>query len=83
MLPLDSPSLSEDLVLQVFKLRHIRDGFGLVYTVIQNELKDHPALDLPATIVSLLAKDYLRFDPNIPAFFILTKKGFNHISQTP
>jgi hypothetical protein len=83
MIPSDELSFGEELVLQVFKLRRIRNGYGLFYDIFRIELKDHAALDLPAAVVSLLKKDYLQADPNIHAFYILTKKGFSYISQTP
>jgi hypothetical protein len=83
MVPSDALSFGEVLVLQVFKFRHIRDGYGLIYDILRTELKDHAGMDLPAAIVSLLEKGFLKADPNIPAFYILTQKGFNRISPTP
>lgn len=76
-------SSGEDLVLQVFKLRHIRPGYGLYYDVLLIELKDHPTPIIFSTVSSLVEKGYLQAHPFLTDFFILTKEGFNYLSPTP
>ena len=76
-------SIEEELVLSVFKVRNVRDGYGLTYTTFRGELTDRPALDLRATLRALTEKGYVQVDPQLRDFYILTRKGCGHIGGSP